>query len=107
MGGRKVGRQVELVLVSHNEIDPGLLLEALHSRLGIAPCYGDKSMGRVFQSLSDHISRRPLGIIGHGAGIEHKEVGRLAELDKLKSLAPKSFPKDRGFGLIQPAAERM
>ena len=107
MGWRKISRQVELELVTYDKIDPGLLLEALHSRLGIAPCYGDKSMGRVFQSLSDHISRRPLGIIGHGAGIEHKEVGRLAELDKLKSLAPKSFPKDRGFGLIQPAAERM
>ena len=30
-----------------------------------------------------------------------------AELDQLKPLLPKAFPEDRGFGLIQSAAERM
>lgn len=107
MGGRKVGWKIELELVTDDEIDPCLSLKRFHSRLGVAACHGDEGMGRVFQRFSDQVSRCSFGIFRHGTGIEHEDIGWLAELDELKSLSSEPFPKDRGFGLIQSAAERM
>lgn len=107
MGGRKVRRQVHLKLLADNEIDPGLLREALHARLGITAGYGDEGMGRVFQCFADQVARGTFGVLRHRTGIEDQYIRRLAELDELKPLSPESFSKDRGFGLIQPAAERM
>ncbi len=64
-------------------------------------------MGRVFQRFSDQVARGPFRIFRNGAGVEDEDISGLAELDQLKPLPTKTFAEDRGFGLIQAAAERM
>ncbi len=93
--------------MAHDEIDSGLSLEGLHSYLSVAARDGNEGMGRMFQGLPNEVSRCPLGIFRYGTGVEHKEVGRLTELDQLEPLPSESLSEDRGFGLIQSAAKRM
>ena len=76
--------------MSDDEIDAGLTLELFHAGLGVTAGHGDEGMGRVLQRLPDQISRGPFGIFRHGTGIEHENIGWLAELDELKPLSPET-----------------
>lgn len=104
---REVGREVKFELVTHDEIDPGLLFQGFHSRLSVAARYGDERMRRMFERLPNEVSRCPFGILRDGTGIEHKKVRRLSEFDQLEPFPSESFTENRGFSLIQPAAKRM
>ena len=103
----KIGWEVELELMPDNEIDSGLLLQGFHSGLCVTACDGDEGVGGMLQGFPNQVARGPFRVFRHGAGVEHKEVGRLAELDQLEPLPSEPLPEDRGFGLIQAAAKRM
>ena len=97
----------QLVLCANDQVNAGNALQHLRSHLCVATDDRNERFRITPQDLIDKLAAFAVGVLGHRAGIDDANIAGLAERDDVIPLRTKPAGNQRGFRLIQAAAERV